>query len=325
MPTLAYVIKHVLPSLEGKALFFHWGGHGIVDDDRERHLFASDATEYFLESVEVPTLLRFLRSTRIKALEQQWFVIDACANRFRHAASDSALAPLGLPILKNARRHSQYVMFAASVGETAANLIAERKGLFSGEVLDALMAMPAGEWPPDMVRVSQQIDERFARRPSGRKPEYGGIIWTSASRRSTDRSPTQECTHRRRHGTVPNITLHRESHVFNVNGLIGPLAGLTLSAGAQSEWTREHGYGSGNLHLLPLRILRQLTSRLSRPLSAQITTKTLFRKLSPSVIAKSLLRSCLLKRGCNSEALGNPTVTSNSAIVISTTSISPVI
>ena len=36
-------------------------------------------------------------------------------------------------------------------------------------------------------------------------------------------------------GTVPNITLHRESHVFNVNGLVGPLAGLTLTAGAQSE------------------------------------------------------------------------------------------
>lgn len=47
---------------------------------------------------------------------------------------------------------------------------------------------------------------------------------------------------------VPQITLERETHMFNLNGLFGPFDGLTLSAGAQSEWTRQHGLGSGNLH-----------------------------------------------------------------------------
>lgn len=51
--------------------------------------------------------------------------------------------------------------------------------------------------------------------------------------------------------TVPQITLERESHVFNVNSLLGPFAGLTLTAGAQSEWTREHGVGGGILHRVP--------------------------------------------------------------------------
>jgi len=47
---------------------------------------------------------------------------------------------------------------------------------------------------------------------------------------------------------VPQIELTRESHLFNLNGLLGPFDGLTLSAGAQSEWTRQHGFGRGDLN-----------------------------------------------------------------------------
>jgi hypothetical protein len=48
--------------------------------------------------------------------------------------------------------------------------------------------------------------------------------------------------------SVPNIVLERESHVFNVNALLGPFGGLTLSTGVQSEWTRQEGMGSGLLN-----------------------------------------------------------------------------
>jgi mono/diheme cytochrome c family protein len=48
--------------------------------------------------------------------------------------------------------------------------------------------------------------------------------------------------------SVPNITLERESHVANLNALLGPFDGLTISSGAQTEWTRQHGFGSGNLN-----------------------------------------------------------------------------
>jgi hypothetical protein len=57
---------------------------------------------------------------------------------------------------------------------------------------------------------------------------------------------------------VPQITLERESHVFNVNGLARPFAGLTLSAGVQSEWTREQGLGSGNLNRIPFTFVAPL-------------------------------------------------------------------
>ena len=49
-------------------------------------------------------------------------------------------------------------------------------------------------------------------------------------------------------GSVPDITLERESHVANLNGLLGPWEGWTFSAGVQAEWTRQQGFGSGNLN-----------------------------------------------------------------------------
>ncbi|HXR06686.1 MAG TPA: c-type cytochrome domain-containing protein [Candidatus Acidoferrum sp.] len=51
---------------------------------------------------------------------------------------------------------------------------------------------------------------------------------------------------------VPQITLQRESHVFNLNGLLGPFDGLTLSSGVEGEWTREHGLGGNDAMLNPI-------------------------------------------------------------------------
>ena len=49
-------------------------------------------------------------------------------------------------------------------------------------------------------------------------------------------------------GSVPDISLERESHVANLNTLLGPWEGWTFSGGAQAEWTRQQGFGSGNLN-----------------------------------------------------------------------------
>jgi mono/diheme cytochrome c family protein len=48
---------------------------------------------------------------------------------------------------------------------------------------------------------------------------------------------------------VPQITIEKESHVFNLNGLLGPFDGLTLSTGVEAEWTRQHGFGGDNAFL----------------------------------------------------------------------------
>src|SRR5205823_9440376 len=41
------------------------------------------------------------------------------------------------------------------------------------------------------------------------------------------------------HWRSQQIILERESHVANANTLFGPWDGLTVSAGLQSEWTRQ--------------------------------------------------------------------------------------
>ncbi len=45
--------------------------------------------------------------------------------------------------------------------------------------------------------------------------------------------------------SLPHVTLEQESHVGNVNGLLGPFNGLVISSGVQAEWTRQHGLGTG--------------------------------------------------------------------------------
>ena len=44
---------------------------------------------------------------------------------------------------------------------------------------------------------------------------------------------------------LPDITLERESNVGNVNALLGPVSGLTLSAGILADWTHQSGLGPG--------------------------------------------------------------------------------
>ena len=60
--------------------------------------------------------------------------------------------------------------------------------------------------------------------------------------------------------SVPRLVLDRESQVFNLNGRIGPFDGLTLSAGAQAQWTDQHAAGSGSLN--GIAYLRPPTSNL---------------------------------------------------------------
>jgi mono/diheme cytochrome c family protein len=49
-------------------------------------------------------------------------------------------------------------------------------------------------------------------------------------------------------GSMPDISLERESHVANLNALFGPWEGWTFSGGAQTEWTHQQGFGTGALN-----------------------------------------------------------------------------
>lgn len=53
------------------------------------------------------------------------------------------------------------------------------------------------------------------------------------------------------HTTSDRIVIDRDSHVVNLNALIGPWRGLSLAAGVQSEWMRQDGVGSGIESVVP--------------------------------------------------------------------------
>jgi hypothetical protein len=48
---------------------------------------------------------------------------------------------------------------------------------------------------------------------------------------------------------APQITLEKESHVLNLNGLLGPFDGLIFSSGVEAELTHQHGLGGKNVML----------------------------------------------------------------------------
>ena len=50
-----------------------------------------------------------------------------------------------------------------------------------------------------------------------------------------------------RYWNTESITLRRDSHVFSVANLFSPADGLTASAGVQSEWTHQEGFGRVHL------------------------------------------------------------------------------
>jgi hypothetical protein len=45
------------------------------------------------------------------------------------------------------------------------------------------------------------------------------------------------------------IELERESDIFSVSALVGPWEGLSLSLGAQNEWSRESGFGTAGMDI----------------------------------------------------------------------------
>ena len=47
---------------------------------------------------------------------------------------------------------------------------------------------------------------------------------------------------------VPDVEQSRITHLINGNTLFGPFDGFTISAGVQSEWTHEKGFGTGDLN-----------------------------------------------------------------------------
>lgn len=110
-----------------------WGGHGFVDTGRRRRLRYADARAAELGDLDLDSLLTTFASDLVPGLNQQVWLVDACQVHESTAFGHETFRH-GKPVAGRV----QDVLFAAGVGQAAANLRVRRTGVFSREVLRVL-------------------------------------------------------------------------------------------------------------------------------------------------------------------------------------------
>lgn len=144
-------------------LIVYWGGHGVIEGGDARRLLYADATADEKRNLNITTLLETLRSGRYVGHPHQLVIVDACLNY----AEDLGWTTTTMPDerLTGGRPNQvrdQYALFAASPGEAAVNLDAQKTGLFSQAIREVLAEVTDDAWPPDANALRQAVEDRFA-------------------------------------------------------------------------------------------------------------------------------------------------------------------
>ncbi|MEV4516087.1 hypothetical protein AB0K00_44895 [Dactylosporangium sp. NPDC049525] len=178
------IVTKELPAGRDDLLIVFWGGHGVVDGDGNRRLFAGDATRGDKRNLDFDSLCQALLTPYFPAHRRQLLLVDACQN----LTSDLQFVPRlprqtfpDEPGLVHGRE--QHVLFAASPGEAALNDSVRQTGVFSRELLAALRASTT--WPPDAGELADLLQQRFeALRTAGVTEQRPAYLW--------QRTPTRD-------------------------------------------------------------------------------------------------------------------------------------
>lgn len=111
---------HDLVAAGGDLLLLYWCGHGLLDENRSRVLFTSNATQVSKLNLPVDEILRLLASSSSEGtgFSQQILLLDACANYLEDMQFASGI-PLTSLARGRPREVSQYVIYAADQGQIA--------------------------------------------------------------------------------------------------------------------------------------------------------------------------------------------------------------
>lgn len=165
-----------LPTRRESTLYVVWGGHGFVDTERRRRLYYADATDSDSGDLDLDSMLNAFASDLIPMLNRQVWLIDVCqlhgpVGRLHRAGHETF--PSGEPVAGRA----QDVLFAAGLGQAAANLRVQRTGLFSREVL-RLLASTGMAWLADPQPLVVALRDRFsALRAGGLTRQTPTYLW----------------------------------------------------------------------------------------------------------------------------------------------------
>jgi tetratricopeptide (TPR) repeat protein len=154
------VATGILPSSDCKLLWFHWGGHGVVDTNLGRRLFYADASAGDRLNLDFDDFLRTLKTSLFPSLERVIASVDACATFDDDARARSSLPHDVLPHGVRRRGMTQYVLFAAQTGEVAPNDDQQSTGVFSRNYMN-LLEKSSG-WPPNMHRLHTRLWKALA-------------------------------------------------------------------------------------------------------------------------------------------------------------------
>jgi hypothetical protein len=169
-------LTNKLASVSGDLLCFYWGGHGVIDARGNRRLYCADATKINPLHISLNSLLQCWRTDIIGSFPNQVGFVDACANYlefYRAAASmPEDVLPSGTPA-----GVEQFFLLAASAGEVAKNLSAEKSGAFSRTLFELLEGSKKS-LPPPMKQINQQLLEGFAElRDAGKMEQTPSHFW----------------------------------------------------------------------------------------------------------------------------------------------------
>ncbi|MDG4771228.1 hypothetical protein [Solwaraspora sp. WMMD792] len=172
--TVRQLLLRELPDSSARELYVYWGGHGFVDPGRRRRLYYADATDADAVDLGLDSLLATYASDLVTALHRQLWLVDVCQThgpaRPRRIDGHETF-PVGEPVAGR----SQDVLFAAAVGQPAANLDRQRTGLFSRELLrlldaDGIAALDDAQWLADRLRT--RFTALHAEGLTGQTPTY---------------------------------------------------------------------------------------------------------------------------------------------------------
>ena len=174
--TVREVLLRELPTRRGSTLYVIWGGHGYVDTGRHRRLYYADATTTDAGALDLDSMLATFASDLVPAFGRQVWIVDACQLHDRPQGARSTgneTFPVGEPVA--GRR--QDVLFAAGLGQAAANLRVRRTGLFSREIL-RLLDDGDTDRLADPERLVTTLRERFTElRSSGLTAQTPTYLW----------------------------------------------------------------------------------------------------------------------------------------------------
>lgn len=158
-------------------LIVYWGGHGVVDNDSRRVLYA-DATADDKANLDITDMMRGLRSQRYRHHPRQLIFVDACMTLSDDLGWARTLPSETLPGGLEEPQREQYAFFAASPGQRAINDDSLKTGIFSDTLREVVNhSLPETSWPPQPVVLRRLIEDRFeALNSAGRTAQVPSYI-----------------------------------------------------------------------------------------------------------------------------------------------------